>query len=133
MKNTITNQQRKAIYRREGYQCAICSSTQHLQVHHAVPRGRGGTDNEENLICLCAVCHGMAHDVMPNNLEQWSQEDMEQAIIEYLADMYPGTWAFKAFDGDPISAVKWECNRDPITGECCECGICNKGELAWPC
>lgn len=99
MKNTITNTTRREVYRREGYQCALCSCTQYLQIHHAIPRGRGGSNNEENLICLCSVCHGMAHGIIPNNLEDaLTAEDMDLAIIEYLADYYPGEWAENAFE-----------------------------------
>ena len=35
----LTNAQRKAIYRRDGYQCALCGSTRYLQIHHYIPRG----------------------------------------------------------------------------------------------
>jgi 5-methylcytosine-specific restriction endonuclease McrA len=28
-----------------------------------VPRSRGGTDDEKNLVTLCAVCHGKLHGV----------------------------------------------------------------------
>ena len=33
----LTNAQRKAIYRRDGYQCALCGSTRYLQIHHYNP------------------------------------------------------------------------------------------------
>lgn len=29
--------------------------------HHIIPRGAGGKDVEENLIPLCAACHGKIH------------------------------------------------------------------------
>ena len=32
-------------------------------IHHIVPKSRGGSDNEGNLINLCLECHGKAHDV----------------------------------------------------------------------
>ena len=41
----LTNAQRKAIYRRDGYQCALCGSTRYLQIHHYIPRGK----------CSCTV------------------------------------------------------------------------------
>ena len=37
----IPTSTRKAIYRRDGYRCALCDSTQYLQIHHIIPRGKG--------------------------------------------------------------------------------------------
>ena len=83
----LTNQERKAIYRREGYRCALCDSTRYLQIHHVISRGSGGTNHPHNLICLCSDCHALAHGI---NLNDWpaTQEDVEQAIVEYLSDLY---------------------------------------------
>ena len=44
----LTNAQRKAIYRRDGYRCALCDSTKYIQIHHIIPRGSGGTDHPHN-------------------------------------------------------------------------------------
>ena len=83
----LTNQERKAIYRREGYRCALCDSTRYLQIHHVISRGSGGTNHPHNLICLCSDCHAMVHGI---NLNDWptTPEDVEQAIVEYLSDLY---------------------------------------------
>ncbi len=53
---------REAILNRDGYTCQICGK-QHtrLEVHHIVFRGRGGTDDENNLITLCEDCHTGVH------------------------------------------------------------------------
>ena len=32
-----------------------------LEKHHIIPKSTGGSDNESNLLLLCAKCHGMAH------------------------------------------------------------------------
>jgi hypothetical protein len=32
--------------------------------HHLIPRSLGGSDDETNLITLCGVCHGNAHDIV---------------------------------------------------------------------
>lgn len=78
---------RKAIYRRDGFRCALCDSTRYLQLHHAVPRGKGGPDTPQNLICLCADCHALAHGTDLRELGA-SPEDVEQAVVEYLSDIY---------------------------------------------
>ena len=84
----LTNAQRKAIYRRDGYRCALCDSTKYIQIHHIIPRGSGGTDHPHNLICLCADCHAAAHGMMLGDWQDVTQETMEQAIVEYMSDLY---------------------------------------------
>lgn len=88
----ISNKTRQAVYRRDGYRCALCDSTKYLQVHHYIHRGHGGSDSLHNLIALCADCHALAHGT---NLRDWQDitaEDIEQAIVEYLADIYLEDW-----------------------------------------
>lgn len=88
----LSNEKRKAVYRRDGYRCALCDSTKYIQVHHYIPRGCGGSNSMHNLICLCSDCHALAHGT---NLRDWqdiTQEDIEQAIVEYLEDMYMEDW-----------------------------------------
>lgn len=43
------------------YQCAVCSKTDYLEMHHIIPRAEGGTDDYDNLILLCAECHAAIH------------------------------------------------------------------------
>ena len=87
MDANITNETRKKVYRRDGWRCALCDSTRYIQIHHAVPRGQGGPDTEQNLITLCSDCHALAHGLDLRGLGA-SQEDVQQSIIEYLADRY---------------------------------------------
>jgi len=48
--------------------CEICKSeSEYLESHHIVPKSRGGSNNESNLINLCIKCHGKAHDVSFSN------------------------------------------------------------------
>lgn len=87
MNANISTSTRKRIYRRDGYRCALCDSTRYLQIHHVIPRGEGGPNTEHNLICLCADCHGLAHGI---DLRGYggTREDVDQAMVEYLADLY---------------------------------------------
>jgi 5-methylcytosine-specific restriction endonuclease McrA len=39
-----------------------CGRSLYLEVHHKVPRARGGSNEPENLICLCSACHRMLHE-----------------------------------------------------------------------
>ena len=83
----LSNSMRKAIYRRDGYRCALCDSTYALQVHHYIARGKGGTNSPHNLITLCGHCHARVHGA-PFDDAPISAEEMEQAVLEYLADYY---------------------------------------------
>ena len=83
----MDNTTRKAIYKRDGYRCALCDNTRYLQIHHVQPRGKGGTDNPMNLITLCSCCHAHVHNIVPD-YSDITPEDMEQYCVEYLADHY---------------------------------------------
>ena len=105
MNANISNKVRKSIYRRDGFRCALCDSTDHLEIHHVVPRGKGGgRENPINLITLCWRCHLAAHGSIyqidsyvftaPGNdmdLEERvaaMQEYIEQECVEYVSDLY---------------------------------------------
>lgn len=94
----ISRKVRFEVYRRDGFQCALCGCHDTLQIHHAIPRGHGGSDFPDNLITLCSKCHAQAHgtDVYGGVV---TQEDVEQACVEYLSDMYTGVDE----DGDNVS------------------------------
>jgi len=87
----ISNKARKEIYRRDHYRCALCDGSTRLQIHHAIPRGQGGSDHEHNLITLCSFCHNHAHG-FPQFKTDITQEDIELMIIQYLSDYYAGDW-----------------------------------------
>jgi 5-methylcytosine-specific restriction endonuclease McrA len=38
-----------------------CDHTQFLEVHHIIPRSRGGTNDLSNLQVLCSACHALVH------------------------------------------------------------------------
>ena len=94
----IPAETRKEVYRRDGWRCALCDCSQTIQVHHAIPRGKGGSDSPQNLITLCARCHAAAHG-MDLDGTGITQEDMDQLIVEYLSDYYLEDWAPWAYEG----------------------------------
>lgn len=92
---------RRAVYRRDGYRCALCDDVRGLQIHHAMPRSVGGSDDEMNLVTLCWRCHAEAHGTFlperhraprtPGELAELRRslkEAYAQNIVEYLADLY---------------------------------------------
>lgn len=87
----IPNRLRKKVYARDGYRCALCDSGKYIQIHHCIPRGKGGKNTEQNLITLCSDCHAMAHGA-GNDFFDMDESQISIAIVEYLADYYAGDW-----------------------------------------
>lgn len=53
---------KQAAKARDGYKCQCCGKKNcRLEVHHLLPRSRGGSDKLANLITLCSDCHHLAH------------------------------------------------------------------------
>lgn len=53
---------KQAAKARDGYKCQCCGKKNcRLEVHHLLPRSRGGSDKLANLITLCTDCHHLAH------------------------------------------------------------------------
>lgn len=55
---------RQCILFRDGCRCALCGSTEALEVHHIHPRHLGGKDVPTNLVMLCTICHDRVHHNM---------------------------------------------------------------------
>lgn len=57
-----SDQLRIIALRRDNYTCQHCRTTgTRLYVHHIVPRHKGGTEDLDNLVTLCHLCHRKAH------------------------------------------------------------------------
>ncbi|MGO9590051.1 MAG: HNH endonuclease [Candidatus Acidiferrales bacterium] len=52
---------RRRILDRDGWRCQHCGDMKNLEVHHIQFRSRLGSDQESNLITLCANCHARLH------------------------------------------------------------------------
>lgn len=53
-----------AVKRRADFRCQLCNSPHNLQAHHRSYQHRGRElegNNINDLICLCAACHGLFH------------------------------------------------------------------------
>jgi len=57
----LYEQLRNQVLSRDGWRCQACGSMSHLEVHHRKFRSQSGDDSEQNLITLCAKCHGDIH------------------------------------------------------------------------
>lgn len=106
MAANIPNNVRRGVYKRDGWRCALCDSTDGLQIHHVWPRGKGGGNSPMNLITLCWRCHAAAHGSILQ-ADPWvaaeykgrqdgdmtaavreMMDDVEQACVEYVSDYY---------------------------------------------
>lgn len=52
---------RSQVLLRDNFRCRECNYYKHLEVHHIIPKSKGGTDEPSNLITLCQRCHGKKH------------------------------------------------------------------------
>lgn len=110
MSAKLSTLERKMVYLRDGWRCALCDSDKYLQVHHIIKRSQGGSNHPHNLITLCSDCHALAHGmdlrgVLPaigtpgfwpghyygdviecDDVER--DRPIDQAIVEYMADLY---------------------------------------------
>lgn len=55
---------RDAVGERDNYRCCNCGEmdTSKLHLHHVQYRSLMGTDEADNLVTLCALCHNLVHD-----------------------------------------------------------------------
>lgn len=63
-KATIPPKTRDAVLARDRHRCQApgCRHIHHLEVHHILPRSKGGTNRMDNLITLCSGCHRVWHE-----------------------------------------------------------------------
>ena len=48
--------------------CEICS-LRDVEIHHVKYKSRGGSDEYNNLVALCRVCHNLAHDELIKEMD----------------------------------------------------------------
>ncbi len=63
-RRSIPPSRRRAVLLRDGFKCRTqgCGSASFLEVHHLRARGKGGGNDEQNLITLCSGCHRHLHE-----------------------------------------------------------------------
>ncbi len=63
-RSSIPPSVRRKVMVRDGHRCRArgCQNTQFLEVHHIVPRDRGGSNHPDNLVVLCSICHRLWHE-----------------------------------------------------------------------
>ena len=77
---------RNLIFERDSYTCVLCEAAP-SDLHHVLPRSRGGADSPFNLVSVCRFHHELLHGSKIRGIEL-STEEAKQAVIEYLDDLY---------------------------------------------
>ena len=60
----LKKQSRRKLHERAGCKCEYCGREldyHDMQLHHVVPASMNGTNNPNNLMCLCPECHHLIH------------------------------------------------------------------------
>jgi 5-methylcytosine-specific restriction endonuclease McrA len=60
MNNRISKKTRDQVFERDGYKCASCGIEISLgmgDLHHVIPKNKGGSNDPSNLITLCRNCN----------------------------------------------------------------------------
>ena len=71
---------RRKIFERDNFTCVYCGARSYeepLEIDHVIPRCKGGTDNENNLVTSCRKCNRMKGKRLPNSA-MW--EKIAQAL-----------------------------------------------------
>jgi hypothetical protein len=50
--------------------CRLCQATDDLEEHHLIPRRKGGSDRDENLVTLCRPCHRTIEEIYDEGVWQ---------------------------------------------------------------
>ena len=68
----------------DGYPCCVICGAPATEVHHILPRGRGGTSELHNLACLCRYCHeNLAHGVFAKETKSKLEAIIEERTKRY--------------------------------------------------
>lgn len=77
---------RSQILLRDQFRCQECGYFKHLEVHHIVPRSKGGSDDPNNLVTLCQRCHRKKHGFAPqvNKRRRHSKRNKRRKFKRYM-------------------------------------------------
>ncbi len=62
---------RRKIFERDNFTCVYCGARSYeepLEIDHVIPRCKGGTDNENNLVTSCRRCNRLKGRRFPNHV-----------------------------------------------------------------
>lgn len=68
MRTKVAKETYDAVFERDEGRCVICKSQISLQLHHIHGRSRIKTNEMDNCVMLCYVCHRHVHSNMKANI-----------------------------------------------------------------
>jgi len=88
---------RKNIVKRDGHRCQYCGTTHGpITVDHVIPKGRGGKDTWENLVCACTRCNNKKGNRTPEEanmtLARRPQKPSHIFFIRYFIGKLDNRW-----------------------------------------
>jgi hypothetical protein len=75
---------RSIVLKRDNYRCVLFGKENSGQVHHIIPRSKGGTEELSNLITLCGRCHMLLSPVPDWVISKVWEIPLERANLERL-------------------------------------------------
>lgn len=57
----VSDAVRAYVLERDNHECQSCGSTRRLTLHHIIYRFYGGSNEAENLVTICSLCHCYEH------------------------------------------------------------------------
>lgn len=74
------------------YKCAVCGSTENLNVHHLSYKRIGNEDIESDLITLCHPCHAMLHRIKEQSEEEYEIARESEKTGQYKEARVKSLW-----------------------------------------
>lgn len=103
-----------------GFSCAYCGEApgrSKLQIDHLIPRAKGGSDDEQNLVPACVSCNqGKSSEIyIPPSIRIATDDDGAHVVFQR------GVWAIKAgLIGVFVSGAVYGSHRIEVSSDCYE-------------
>lgn len=87
----LTDSDRKKAFDRHGEECVFCGTTRDehredhgrdLDIHHVIPKRKGGSDNPDNLIPVCMGCHRTIEATQGEALSRIANDELDRQELE---------------------------------------------------
>lgn len=64
------------IFERDGFRCHYCGADTPLTVDHIVPRSRGGSEADSNLVTACRSCNSSKRNKSYDEFIEWREAEL---------------------------------------------------------
>lgn len=73
------------VFRRDGYACGYCKSTNNLTIDHVLPKSRGGKNTWENLVTCCKKCNTKKDNRTPKEADMKLLVELKRpSYVEFI-------------------------------------------------